>query len=573
MNLALSVIDAKDKIPRFRATQIIAHLVNSIEQLDSDQFEAIKAALSRRLRDKEPSIRVQAVLGYGPLTNDGEEEEDDEDDDVTSGIERLLTIMRTDPSPEVRRAVLLNMPIRADTLPFMLERARDEDAGTRRAVYGKLLPELGDFRHLSLVHREKLLRWGLRDRDDAVRKAAARLFRERWIESIAQGQNPTFDKERKPGEVCPPTMGALEELLERIGVASLSGGEKGIAHDCMREFWDGRPDYRDFVKFDDDFWNQLTAETAFLARSYNDYCRNSEDPGIQDYTDRIPEPLKLAYFIRKHLNSMIQKHEQLADLEEKLADLEEQRQKDADLEEKHQRLEEEHEELLREVDEADFIVEQLLNIALTLDYADDCGRKEIYNLMRHALAKPEMPEGCTKLAVELLRVTCVGADADKEFVDVVYEAVIEVRDVLQVEPPPTDRGEREESFHSARSDVSDDSDDMPQRKRHRRTPEAELALKAAEQEQPQWYIHMKCLDIIQYLMQNLHADVGQFPRLEELLHTVVLPGTADKSQDVLKLALKCLALMSLNSKVGWSMFCRSGRLGKSANNVFRTSLS
>jgi condensin complex subunit 3 len=42
--------------------------------------------------------------------------------------------------------------------------------------------EIGDFRILSIGNRERVLRWGLRDRDPNTRKAAVRMFAHKWVE-------------------------------------------------------------------------------------------------------------------------------------------------------------------------------------------------------------------------------------------------------------------------------------------------------------------------------------------------------------------------------------------------------
>jgi condensin complex subunit 3 len=42
--------------------------------------------------------------------------------------------------------------------------------------------EIGDFRILSIGNRERILRWGLRDRDPNTKKAAVRMFAHKWVE-------------------------------------------------------------------------------------------------------------------------------------------------------------------------------------------------------------------------------------------------------------------------------------------------------------------------------------------------------------------------------------------------------
>jgi condensin complex subunit 3 len=42
--------------------------------------------------------------------------------------------------------------------------------------------EIGDFRILSIGNRERILRWGLRDRDPNTKKAAVKMFAHKWVE-------------------------------------------------------------------------------------------------------------------------------------------------------------------------------------------------------------------------------------------------------------------------------------------------------------------------------------------------------------------------------------------------------
>ncbi|CAG8797748.1 3691_t:CDS:2, partial [Cetraspora pellucida] len=83
---------------------------------------------------------------------------------------------------EVRRAVIYNIEYNEETLAHILQRARDVDPMNRRGVYMKLTEEINDFRVLSIGDREKLLSWGLTDRDSHVKKACARMLSTSWIQ-------------------------------------------------------------------------------------------------------------------------------------------------------------------------------------------------------------------------------------------------------------------------------------------------------------------------------------------------------------------------------------------------------
>ncbi|KAH8731774.1 nuclear condensing complex subunit [Phaeosphaeriaceae sp. PMI808] len=524
----LSFLNGKDKTIRFRATQLVAHIVNSLTTIDDEIFDLIRVGFLKRLRDKEPSVRVQAILGLGRLAGNDDEEQDEEDsdDDAAGGIlEKLLDIMINDPSAEVRRAVLLNLPLWPSTLRYILERARDMDATTRRLVYGKILPALGDFRHMSLVEREKLIRWGLRDRDDLVRKAAARLFRERWLEDCASSRDNRPEEDKKPGDVAPPDLEALCELLERIDVTR-SGEEDGMAHEAMRVFWDGRPDYREAITFDHEFWKNLDAQTAFIARTFNNYCQGAEDDRVQGMIeDKMPEVTMFAFVLQKELNSLMELVDKVAVMEEDDPDAE---------------------EAQEDVEEQDFIVQQLLHIALTLDYTDEMGRRQMYNIMRDAIAKAQLPEECTKLAIEVLRTVC-GSRGESDFCALIVEAIAEVRDsLLDAEDDDTAMGDdAEESFHSAQSDIDGDDPAFIKPKKNAKdlSPEEE-----EEQRIREVMVYSKCLHIAQCTLQNVHCDMESEASLTNILNTLIVPAVQAHESMIRERGVICLGLAALLSK-------------------------
>ncbi|KAF1941192.1 hypothetical protein EJ02DRAFT_435005 [Clathrospora elynae] len=525
----LALLTAKDKVVRFRSTQTVAHIVNSLTTIDDDIFNLIRLGFLKRLRDKEPSVRVQAILGLGRLAgNDDEEQEDDDSDDEAAGgiLDKLLDIMINDPSAEVRRAVLLNLPLWPSTLRYILERARDMDATTRRLVYGKILPALGDFRHMSLVEREKLIRWGLRDRDDIVRKAAATLFRERWLEDCASSRDTRPEEEKKPGDVAPPSVEALCELLERIDVTR-SGEEDGMAHEAMRQFWDGRPDYRKDITFDHEFWNNLDAQTAFIARTLNDYSQSTDDDRVQAMIeDKMPEVTMFAFVLQRELNSLMELVDKVAVMEEN---------------------DEEYEEAQEDVEEQDFIVQQLLHIAHTLDYTDEMGRRQMYNIMREAIAKAQLPEECTKLAIEVLRKVC-GSRGEGDFCALIVEAIAEVRDSLLDADDATVTGEdgAEESFHSAQSDVGGDEPLIKPK-----SAKAEKNMTEEEKEEQQIrevMVYSKCLHIVQCTLQNVEGDLEADTSLTNILNTLIIPAVQAHQAIIRERGVICLGLAALLSK-------------------------
>ncbi|KAH8668295.1 nuclear condensing complex subunit, partial [Xylariales sp. PMI_506] len=515
----LPLLTAKDKFVRYRATQLISHVINSLDAIDDDLFQKLRHGLLKRIRDKEAMVRAQAVLGLGRLAGnqvEGMANSDDSDDDIETGLlEKLLEVLQNDPSADVRRSLLVNLPILPNTLPYLLERARDQDAQTRRAVYSRLLPALGDFRHLSLSMREKLLRWGLRDRDENVRKAAGRLFRERWIEDCA-GINTDFE-DGKPAEPAEPSFDGLLELLERIDVVN-SGVENGVALEAMKGFWEGRPDYRDAVTFDDMFWETLSAESVFMARSFNDFCRSEANRKYESLIEeKLPEVTKLAFFLERYLNVLIDAIRRVNS-------------QDA--------LDDEEEE---DTVEQEFIVEQLLHIILTLDYSDEVGRRKMFALLRQTLSIPELPDEVTKLTVDVLRDICApDAAGEKEFCSVVLEAVADVHDTIVDEGSPEND---DDSFHSARSDVSSGGTPMENSKRTKDSDlnEEEARAKAIKE----IMINMKCLHIVQCMLSNVEGTLQENDHLVAMLNNLVVPAVRSHEAPVRERGLVCLGLCSL----------------------------
>ncbi|KAF4984549.1 hypothetical protein FZEAL_283 [Fusarium zealandicum] len=508
----LPFMTAKDKIVRFRSTQLISHIINSLNAIEDDLFQQLRHGLLRRIHDKEAMVRSQAVLGLGRLAGnqtEGYTNSDDSDSEDTGLLEKLLEVLQNDPNADVRRSLLVNLPILQETLALLLERARDQDAATRRAVYSRLLPALGDFRHLSVKMREKLLRWGIRDRDENVRKAAARLFRERWIEDCV-GAAPREDG--APAEPSPPDFDGLLELLERIDVANPEV-DSGVALEAMNGFWEGRPDYREAVEFDDSFWETLSGESVFMARSFNDFCRLEDNRKyLTLLEEKLPEVTKLAFFLERYLHVLVSAVKRVAEDDEE-----------------------------EDTVEQEFIVEQLLHIALTLDYSDEVGRRKMFTLLRQALSIPELPEEVTKLAVETLQGICSpDAAGEREFISIVLESVADVHDTI-VDDPPVDDGE--ESFHSARSEVSSPSTPTKGSKRgdSPELTEEETRNKAIKE----IIVNMKCLHIVQCMLTHVASNLQDNTDLVAMLNNLVVPAVRSHEAPVRERGLVCLGLCSL----------------------------
>ncbi|KAA6406508.1 MAG: hypothetical protein FRX48_09673 [Lasallia pustulata] len=523
LSILLPLLASKEKTVRYRSTQLISHIINSLDSIDDEHYNLLKAGLLKRTKDREPMVRVQAVLGLGRLAgNEGDEEHangDSDEDDANGLLGRLLEVLQNDPSADVRRSLLLNLPLTPATLPYLLERARDLDPATRRALYSRLLPALGDFRHLSLSMREKLLRWGLRDRDENVRKATARLFRERWIEDCAGPKNVA--QGGVVGEASAPSVDGLLELLERIDVVN-SGVEGGVALEALKEFWEGRPDYRAAINFDDSFWDHLTAESVFMARSFNDFCRQEGEGKYEALVEeKMPEVTRLAFFLQRYMNDLVERLRRIDNAAE----------------------DEEDDDTI----ESEFILEQLLHIAQTLDYTDEVGRRKMFALLRETLAIAELPEEVTKLVVDVLRGVC-GSEAagEREFCGVVLEAVAEVHDTISADDPMVE--DEDESFHSARSELSDSTPTKAKQGKKSASKDGENEEENEEKAIREIMVNMKCLHIAQCMLQNVEGNLQLNVHLVTMLNNLVVPAVRSHEAPIRERGLLCLGLCCLLDK-------------------------
>ncbi|RDA87293.1 hypothetical protein CP532_1343 [Ophiocordyceps camponoti-leonardi (nom. inval.)] len=534
------LMTAKDKFVRFRSTQLVSHIINSLDAIDDDLFQKLRHGLLKRIRDKEAMVRAQAVLGLGRIAGyqaegcSDSEEGDEEEEEATDLLGKLLQVIQNDPSAEVRRSLLINLPILTTTLPRLLERARDLDPATRRAVYSRLLPALGDFRHLSLSMREKLLRWGLRDRDENVRKAAGRLFRDRWIADCAgtaeQDEQGEQQQEQEEAKEMGPSFEGLLELLERIDVVN-SGVDNGIALEAMKDFWQGRPDYREAVTLDDAFWETLSAESVFMVRSFNDFCLYEDDgrhAGLLE--EKMPEVTKLAFYLERYMQVLLETLQR------------EDNQDDED------------------TVEQEFIVEQLLHIALTLDYSDEVGRRKMFTLLRQALSKSELPDEVTKLTVEALRYICApDAAGEREFCSVVIESVADVHDTIVEADEDEDGGDgdeedKEESFHSARSEVSGseekEKNKLKKEKKNKdnkrvRSDSQSSEDEAREKAVREIVVNLKCLHIVRCMLTHVSGNLKDKPDLVSTLNNLIVPAVRSHEAPVRERGLVCLGLCAL----------------------------
>ena len=91
--------------------------------------------------------------------------------------------MGCDPSAFVRKAIVRCIGATKITLPHVLKRTLDVDENVRKAAY-KFIADKVHIRSLTIARREEIIRRGLTDRNENVRKVVAKHlgnFLRNWI--------------------------------------------------------------------------------------------------------------------------------------------------------------------------------------------------------------------------------------------------------------------------------------------------------------------------------------------------------------------------------------------------------
>ncbi|EEQ38546.1 putative condensin complex subunit [Clavispora lusitaniae] len=262
-------IESKYKEVRYRVVQLLAYLVNYITEIDEQLFKALHYSLNRRLRDREPTVRIQAVVAISRFQYFSE----DKPDGQNSATKALLKALNHDDSPEVRRAALLNLVKNSSTIPDILGRARDVNFINRRLVYSRILKEFTSFQSMDSASREKLLHWGLNDRDAGVKSAAEAAFTKTWL-SLANDD--------------------ILQLLENIQIMGSTAAET-----AMSAFFTSKHDKLTAIEVKSDDWKELTVEKAFFIRTFFDYCTQNK---LYDLVEQnYPELIKMAFILQEYL--------------------------------------------------------------------------------------------------------------------------------------------------------------------------------------------------------------------------------------------------------------------------------
>ncbi|KAI0824958.1 nuclear condensing complex subunit [Trametes gibbosa] len=519
VNFLLNGCTAKDKVVRFRVIQCIADTISHLGEIDEDLYASLRSTLLDRLRDKEPTVRMQAVIALTKLSYS--EDPSELEDGEPSILDTILDAMAHDTSADVRRAALTSLPPNPQILPALLARSRDVDATIRKLVYTNVLEKFClptdraaastvGFTHpraLTIAQREMIVRNGLGDREESV-KTAARNLLGAWVDVVRT------DGSKKEEGV--KSEGIIEDMVAFLKLFDLT--EDTIAEDALSNVLEVRMDIYEHIEFEEDYWTAITPERAFLARVFIEKCIAKTDAHRLDAT--LPITTLAAFRIQDAYNALVEHVEE--DAARALAA------EFAGAEDEDERARREEARLDQE-----FAIGELLRLALHLDYGDEIGRRKMFQLVQGMLSQDVLPEALLARCLDVLRVL---SPSEQDLIRVVVEVVHELRDPGEPEP----EGGVKDDVDDAETEMG--SPRRPPRVPHLPKPVAEMS---PEEKARMDAVDLRCLALCIGMLERVNGTFEENSTLEGILGELIIPAVkrremALREKGLISLGLCCL---------------------------------
>ncbi|KAI0233951.1 chromosome condensation complex Condensin, subunit G [Massospora cicadina] len=192
---------------------------------------------------------------------------------------------------------------------------------------------------MTILQREQLLRWGLTDREPAVSQACLDMVSGVWLPQIE---------------------GNLIELLEKLDVMN-----NDVAELALKAYLKAHADFWRGFRFPENFWAHLGIESVFLARVLIAFVQAEED--FDKLDELLPSASTMALLIKEQCNVTTS----CADEDLRI--------------------------------DNDFILVQLLEITRLHDFADEAGRRKVYDVLRKMFVQVEANDEQIRLMVLIVR--------------------------------------------------------------------------------------------------------------------------------------------------------------------------
>lgn len=476
-------IESRDKNVRYRVVQLLAVIMDNIGELDESLYNLLTWSLNKRIYDKEPNVRIQAVFCLTKFQDDNEGEALQEENSEDAML-KLLGLIQNDPSAEVRRAAMLNLVDVESTRPYILERARDVNLVNRRLIYSRILRQMGKhcFEKIDFKIMDQLIKWGLEDREQSVRKACNRLLSHDWLNLYG---------------------GDLIAFLEKLNLMKST-----IASKVMECLFNTRDDIITKLKFPKQIWREFTVETAFLIRCFYVHCVNH---GLHEVIEEnFPEAAELASCLNIYLQKILSSDEELFSKVEK-----------SDLE---------------------FIIEQLLIISNRYDYSDELGRRSMLNVVRNMLSVFELPESLIELGLEVLKSLSIN---ERDFVTMVIEIINDIRDD-DIERQEKEQGDQDDTRTEDEDAAVESFQQSVENLINNGVPSREAlmtSLKPQKEARPETIV--VCLTRSSHMLELINMPLEQNIMVSSLIDSLITPAVRNTEPRIRELGVKNLGLCCL----------------------------
>lgn len=393
--------------------------------------------------------------------------------------------IQNDPSAEVRRAAMLNLVNTPLTKNLIMERARDVNPVNRRLVYSRVLKNMGPtvFKELGHELLDKLIKWGLEDREEAVRSACARLVAFDWLNYME---------------------GDIIKLLTKLNVTN-----SGVCEKAMEAIFRHRNDTVTKIKLPEHIWNELTAEIAFLVRAFHFHCTQHRLDEVIDAN--FPEASRLSEIINHYIDLRFSQQSLSA----------------------------------ADIKCLNFIIEQLLSVACNFDYSDEIGRRAMLIVIRNTLANHNVDPPLIQICLKVLEVLSINErdfiTMTVEIITDIRDEDIEKQEAEEAKKLAATGKERDEdddedmeSFHSAVEDLVNGEGTVDR-----------TAVMPVEEKEASTHALLVCLIMSRYMLELVTTPLNENIMISSLIDTLITPAVRNTQPEVRELGVRTLGLCCL----------------------------
>lgn len=243
-------------------------------------------------------------------------------------------------------------------------------------------------------------------------------------------------------------------------------------------------------------WTKLTPEQALLARVYVDHCVATED---YQKLENLPVVTAMAFHIQHAYNQVVTLAQNYDDSDEYTDNMV----------------------------NSNYILGELLKLAINLDYGDEIGRRKIFGLVRDFLSSPSLPEPLIPIALDILYKL---SSSERDFLLLTVELISELRDLRVPEEEEDD-------------DIGDGGSTVmmtpakPKQTAAKVLSEAEIAHNAE--------LDLRSLAVVIGMLERVNTTLVENSALGGILPDLVIPSVKSKEAMIRERGLHALGLICL----------------------------